>query len=993
MLRSTPIRTRAGESTAVAAGRVTQYLKNEKETLDQKTGYYSKNQAPSQWLGEGAKALGLEGAVADKDLHELLQGHMPDGTDLSQRGGRSAQARLGTDITLSAPKSYSIMATADPRLLALWDESVKVAASFIEKEIIVARLGKGGAHVEHTGKAVIAAYRHEDARTVDAMADMDLHSHLLALNMTQRADGEWVRMDLAYGDKMVLAKTTDFAQKTWLAEQVQKLGYEVRVTKDGFEFSAITQEQIDAFSRRTSQIDAWLEAHNIHAHEATDVQREQACLATRGSKTQLGAVDQLYEWNSRTRAEGMDRDRIVREANERGPIRTAQSPEFATEAVRSAARHVGERESVFSKDMTRFEAIKAGMGGATLDTIEVAMADKSAGLLDVGGGKITTRETLLREQEILARISTGRNTLPALMSADAVAALIKKTEANSGHKLSAGQKSAINLALTTSDKSVAIVGGWGVGKTTGAIQPIVAEAKAMGLQTIGVTPTKKARKELAGAKTDELLTIASWLGTKPSTTKSGAVQRDDNRLVVMDEAGMVDAATMDAVMQKLDREGGRLVMVGDPKQLRSVGAGKPFQQAMETEAIAYVKISEVQRQSDPQLKEMAQLWTDGKTVAAVSIAKQHMKSVTVTDKDWQQAKGHQPPPQRADQKPATIPRDVRQAAIVRETAAAYLALTAEQRAETVTMAATNDLRTAINSGIREGLKQEGVLKGDGMAVTALNKVDMTEEQLSRPESYAGRQDMIVRMPQGRGEDKRLVDFLVRGVEGNRVILEDPEGQQKKWNPATARNPQVYTSREIALAVGDEINFRDSSGLHDTQERIENGEDGRIVRIDKEGPVAAMEDGREITLRTDKNHPLDYGYCRTVHKAQGMTEERAIYAVESVGADAIGQIAGVACTREKSHLRIITDSPEKTGQAMERWAKHEAAMEAAKSDHRMDLETVQELRKEAKASLGRVGDLSKAREVLARDKEQQNTPPPPPPPPPPKEHDHERERSR
>lgn len=966
MLRSTHIKTRTGETTAKAAGRVTKYLRSEKEERDQKTGYYSRNEALSMWLGRGAEALGLEGAVADKDLHELLQGHLPDGTDLSQRGGRAAQARLGTDITLSAPKSFSIMATHDSRLIQLWDKSVKVAAAFIEKEIITARLGKGGATVEHTGQAVIAGYRHEDTRTVDGVADMDLHAHLLTLNMTRRQDGTWCRMDLGYGDSMVLAFTTDFMQKAWLSDQVQRLGYSVRVTQDGFEFDAVAQDQIDAFSRRTAQMDEWLKAHNINPHEATDAQREQACLATRGSKTQLGHIDQQYEWRARTRAQGMDLDRVVREAKARGPIKTTGSPEFAMEAVRAAARHVGERESVFSRDATRLEALKAGMGGATLETVEAAMQAKAAGLLDVGGGKMTTRETLLREQEILARMRAGRGMVSALMTGDQVAVLIEKTEKDGGRTLSEGQKAAIRLVLTTGDRTVGVVGGWGVGKTTGAIQPIAAAAKDLGLHTIGITPTTRARKELAGAKTDELMTIASWLGTKPETRPDGTIIHNDNRLVVMDEAGMVDASTLDAVQKKLAREGGRMFMVGDPQQLRSILAGKPFQQAMETESIAYVKISEVQRQTDARLKEMAQLWTDGKTVAAVKIAKEHMKTVALTDRDWQAAKGRVSPP-RGDKEP-TVPRDVRQAAIVRETANAYMALSPEQREDTVTMAATNKLRVAINSEVREGLKTEGAVEGEDAILTALDKVDLTTEQLSRPESYAGRQDLIVRMPQGRGENRKIVDFLVRAVDKDRVVLEGLDGKQKIWNPATARNPQVYSSREIALAVGDEINFRDSSGLRDTLERIENGEDGRIVRIDPDGPVVEMEDGREITLRSDQNHAIDYGYCRTVHKAQGMTKDRALYAVESVGARAIGQIAGVACTRERAALQIITDNPELTGAAMEKWATHQAAMEATKAE-KLDLETVKELRQEAKAALGRTGDLSLAREDLVRDKQE------------------------
>ena len=1015
MIRVTPLKTRKGKTLQQAARDVVDYLKNEKEVLDQKTGYYNKGQAPSMWLGEGAKALGLEGGVGDKDLYELLQGHMPDGTDLSARGGRAAQARLGTDITLSASKSYSIMATADPRLVALWHGSVKFAAGVIEKEVVTARRGHGGTAVEHTGKAVMAAYTHEETRMVDGTADVDRHTHLLALNLTQRADGEWVRVDLSWGERIVLAKTADFAQKAWLAQEVQKLGYEIRLTEDGWEFKAISQEHIDQNSRRTAQINEWLKAHNIDPDKATDAQREQACLATRGSKAQLGKIDQAYEWRARLREQGLDLDAIVREARERGPIATPDLSleALSLEAVRSAARHVGERESVFSTDITRLESLKAGMGNVTLEAVESAMQDKSAGLLDVGGGKITTREALYREQEILARIRASRDTLPPLMTAEKVSTLVENTEQAQGYHLSEGQKAAIDLALTSPDRVTGIIGAWGVGKTTGAARPIVAQAQALGLQVQAIAPTTQAKREIAGAKADETMTIAAWLLTKPEITTTGAIERNENRLIVMDEAGMVDAATMDAVLKKLDAEGGRLILTGDPeRQLRSVGAGKPLQQAMETGAIRFVEINEVQRQTDPRLKKMAQVWANRDTVAAVQIAKEYMHTVTVTDADWKaagrepkkpevvQSDGPQPTApmvelaerlgmedaagadfetvrkyldehskkqlgydDRTPEAPAQkIPRDVRQQGIIRETAARYLSKTAEERADLVMMALTNKIRRGINELTREGLKREGAVGEREVKVTALDKVDMSTEKLARPESYAGRTDLVVRILEGKGKDRHIVDYKVREVVGERVILDGPNGEGKIWNPATAKSPSVYTTREIALAVGDEVNFRDSSGLRDTPDRIENGQDAKIVRFDPTGPVARMDDGREVILLTDQNHALDYGYCRTVHKAQGMSRGGALMGVEAdMAQEAVAQATGVGCTRAKRWLEIVTDDPEKLGKKMEKWAQHEAAIEATKSPDRVDLQTLQSLRGEAQADLGRAGDLSRARE--------------------------------
>ena len=1022
---------RPGQSAKAAAAQVAGYVQAERNE-EKKTGYYSeKGGAPSRWLGEGAKRLGLSGSVDTETFMELLQGHLPTGEDISDRGGRKASRRMGTDLTISAPKSFSMLVAGAPPeeradLLRLWRESVNVAAGVIEKEVITARLGKGGTKVEHTGVMLAAAFGHEDARPVDGIADMDIHDHLIVLNQTQRADGTWVARDLDFGQRNVLRMISDFAMKAHLAKGLQERGYGVRQTRDGFEMSAITDDQVKLFSRRTTQVDEALESQGLTRDSSSAAQRDAANMATRESKSQLSQIDQAWQWRSRLREAGVGIDKMIRAARDvlkRGPVTVA---DLSTEAVASATRHLGERESVFSKRMTRVESLKAGMGAVTLDTVDQAIADKAAGLIDVGGDKLTTREALYREQEILAHAREGRGQVKAICTESDVQALIEKVEAGmeDGKRLSDGQREAIRLALTTTDRITAIVGVWGVGKTTGAVRPIVSQAKTHGFHVVGITPTTKARKELAGAKPDELMTIAAWLQTKPQTRKDGTVIRDERRLIVMDEAAMVSAADMDRVMQKLAAEGGHLVLVGDPQQLRAVSAGTPMQQMIETGAVAHVKISQVMRQTDARLREMAQVWGDGDAKGAVVIAQEYMRTVTVTEDDWKVAGKMRPEndltkgdhdhddddikptdamvrlaedtgmeaPDEASfrevrewldthtektlgyddrrrspsEKKATAPREVRAAALAREAAATYLQLTAAQRDDTIMMTGTHVLRRAVNSLVREGLRERGEIGAQEITIRALDKSDMTEEQMARPESYHGRDDLVVRLSERVDRARKDVDYKVVGVEKGRVILERLESpnRRRSWNPATAKNAQVYVARDMVLAQGDVIAFRDNAGPKDTPERVDNGEIGKILHVNKNVVSVRMEDGRTIGLDAQKRHVIDHGWAVTVHASQGATRERALYVAESAaGQEAIAQLGGVACSREKSALTILTDDQTKLSAKLEKWAIHETAMAAAKAAARdTDLETLKDLRAEAQAELGRAGDLSKAREA-------------------------------
>ncbi len=69
-------------------------------------GYYERGDAPSHWFGAGTRALGLEGAVTRRDLISVLQGRLPNGDDISQRGHRQLERRMGTDLTQSAPRFF-----------------------------------------------------------------------------------------------------------------------------------------------------------------------------------------------------------------------------------------------------------------------------------------------------------------------------------------------------------------------------------------------------------------------------------------------------------------------------------------------------------------------------------------------------------------------------------------------------------------------------------------------------------------------------------------------------------------------------------------------------------------------------------------------------------------------------------------------------------------------------------------------------------------------
>src|SRR3546814_11137650 len=97
--------------------------------------YYSESGlSPSEWQGAGAEALGLSGEVDRDQFRDLLDGKVA-GKQLGTVRDGQLEHRPGWDVTLSAPKSVSLMAegAGDRRLIAAPGEAVRNARAHIER--------------------------------------------------------------------------------------------------------------------------------------------------------------------------------------------------------------------------------------------------------------------------------------------------------------------------------------------------------------------------------------------------------------------------------------------------------------------------------------------------------------------------------------------------------------------------------------------------------------------------------------------------------------------------------------------------------------------------------------------------------------------------------------------------------------------------------------------------------------------------------------------
>lgn len=176
---------------------------------------------------------------------------------------------------------------------------------------------------------------------------------------------------------------------------------------------------------------------------------------------------------------------------------------------------------------------------------------------------------------------------------------IDQVEAQQGIEYAPQQRQAIQAALT---EGVAVItGGPGTGKTTtmGAVLEIL---EKQGETVLLAAPTGRAAKRLTELTGREAVTIHRLLEAQYSqqTGKMEFFRDEEDPLkadvLIVDEASMVDLLLMEAILRALP-EGCRLILVGDPDQLPSVGAGNFFSDLIRSGVAKTVRLTEIFRQA------------------------------------------------------------------------------------------------------------------------------------------------------------------------------------------------------------------------------------------------------------------------------------------------------------------------------------------------------------------------------------------------------------
>ena len=881
----------------------------------ERDGYYAKDdpahREASAWAGKGAEALGLSGPVDSGEFQAILEGKVPDGPHLGKRGkDGEIHHRPGRDVTMSAPKSVSLMAMigGDERIVAAHDRAVRTTLGWIEKNAILTRMQDGatGAMI-HAGdqKTVVATFRHDTSRNLDPQ----LHTHCVIANMVQGGDGKWRTMvnDGLYRQQ----KAISAIYRAELAEGLGRLGYGIeRTHADGrFEIEGVPRETIEAFSTRRAEIEAAMKARGFDDPADNKRIADRAALMTRAAKRDVdkGALRQVWEKQAATLR--FSPEPVLEGAREREPETStwgaasresilAGNEYFVTDAVNWAVAHLSERQAVFSHADLLAAALSYEPGSATLKeaewTVEVLERDgRLHGAIGPEHGRHwATEAAVAREWETVGLMRVGKEAGERVMRR-----WVATTKLHRG-RLNEGQKEAVKTVLSTRDRVVGVQGYAGTGKTA-MLDRFRALAKSAGYRVAGLAPSASAARTLgqeSGIRSETLqrfLARHAGFAEGRGTARSLREMRKTHAktILVVDESSLASSEQMRGLLRiatalRLPR----VVLVGDEKQLDGVEAGKPFAQ-LQRAGMTTAAMEEILRQRDAELKEAVRASLAGEVKTAFA---------KLGDRVAQAEPEH----------------------LGREAARRWLSFSPEQRETAGVIAPTRALRDTINEAIRERLIAEGAVHGPSWETQKLVPRGLTNAEMTRTANYeAGDTVIFNRRYKTLGVDKGDAREVARVDNGTRTVhLRDERGSTVEWKPvriaAAKGGVEVYRSETTQLRAGDRVRFT----RNDPASGLTNGQVASVESIGKDGVRFRLEDGS--LARLGENDPmlrhLDRAWAATVHAFQGRTVDRIVAAMPAGNPNLVNQKSlYVAISRARDRADLITDDPKRLADHLQR----------------------------------------------------------------------------
>jgi conjugative relaxase-like TrwC/TraI family protein len=844
--------------------------------------YYAEGErVVGRWQGRGAEMLGIGGEVKPGDFEALRQGLDPDtGKFLRQR--RSAD-RIGADsttqshgrhlydFTISAPKSVSVLADlgGDRRLIEAHQRAVAEALRELELHA-AARIRKKGANQDSpTGNLVIAVYHHDTSRELDPQ----LHTHAVAANLTfDNLEGRWKALQASgiYERRSYLTEV----YRNALAREVRLLGYEIESRRNGkgrdcgFEIRGIPDAVLERFSQRSRQRDEAVRRF-IEEKGRPPTDNEIAILV-RDSR-----ADKLLEVSTEA-VKAFQRARLTIEESRQlksfaGKARSGDiSFDGSNPSLQYAKDHVFERVSVTKDHEILGEALRHGRGRISCQELKRSLAlEESSGAILRHGDEIATKASLRREREMIDCINRGIGACPRLGG---------NFWFEPAARLSPEQRQVVEFVLDSRDRAVNIRGAAGTGKTA-TLEELRRGLIESGQRLLAVAPTRSAVEELHKVGFKDAVTIERFLQDRD--LQAGPA----NRVVIVDEAGMVSGRQMGEMLRLAEGISARIVFSGDTKQIQSVEACDALRVLEKESRLQSVELQQVQRQ----------------------IAREYREAIKELRRDPEKGLG------MLDSMGAV--REIMWGDRPHAVAQAFAEAEDKGRSALV-VCATHEEIDRVTEAIRLSRKRLGRL-GPGVQIGKMVSLNWTEAQKCDLGNFRPGQILVFHRAVKGISKNEVLD--VGPVTEKGVTVRNRLGEERLLTARQAKSFDVCERHDFEIAAGDRLLL--TANRQEAGFRAVNGEVVTVECIDSMKRVH-LEDGR---ILPENFRQFTHGYAVTAHRSQGKSVDTVIISADGMRKE----LFYVAASRGRESVLVITSDKESLRESVARSNARQSASELAR----------------------------------------------------------------
>ena len=352
---------------------------------------------------------------------------------------------------------------------------------------------------------------------------------------------------------------------------------------------------------------------------------------------------------------------------------------------------------------------------------------------------------------------------------------------------------------------------------------------------------------------------------------------------IVDEASMLSARDLAALLDAAGKASARVVLVGDVKQLGSVGAGAAFAQ-LQRAGMETAKLDEIVRQTNTATRDAVLASIGGDARMALAALDRGGGSIIEN-------------PDRAE----------RFAAIARH----YAQLDNATRAKTLIIEPSREGRDALTADIRAELAKAGALSGPAVIMQSLVGKGLSRAETRDPISYEiGDKVRFSRdyadKGVSRGETYRVEDV---DPAKSSVALKAEDGRDIDWRLRQwgAGKVEAFTAQALELKAGDRIQFT----RNDRERGRINGERGTVTAIDEQARSATIWSPRsqDQTLKLDltRDQHIRHAYVETAFAAQGRTADHVIIHADSRATNLVDQKSFyVSVSRARESVAIYTN---------------------------------------------------------------------------------------